>query len=79
MPSRPADHADRADEGGLLAEDLVTRQRQPVTAGRGHVLGEGDDGDALLFGELPDATVKQCRLNRRAARRIDDHGHGNEA
>ena len=43
---------------------LVTRERQPVTTRRRHILGEGDDGDTLFFGELSDATVKQRRLNR---------------
>ncbi len=81
MPSRSissveaearADHADRAEERGLLAEDLVAGERQPIAARGRHILGKGDDRDALLVGQLADAAKEQRRLHRRAARRIDD-------
>ena len=74
-----ADDADRAEERGLLAEDLVAGERQPIAARCGHILGKGDDRHALFLGKLADAAVEQRRLHRRAARRIDDDSDGDEA
>src|SRR6185437_15110218 len=74
-----ADDPDRAEDRGLLGEDLVAGEGQPIAARGGDVLGEGEDGDVLLLGELTDAPVDERRLHRRAARRVDREGDRGEA
>ena len=82
---RAADHADRADDGGCIGDDLVGRAGDHVAAGRRDILDEGDHRHLLLVGERADAPVDQMRLRRRAARRIDrqrdraDVAHGEGA
>src|SRR5215469_10348183 len=72
------DDADRTENRGLLAVDLVTGERQPVAARCRDVFGKSDDGYSLLVSQLPDAPVEQCRLNRRAAGRVNDDGDRDE-
>ena len=69
-----ADHADRADQRRLLGKDFIAGERQPVTARCRHIFGERNHRDALFLRQLPDPTVEQGRLHRRAARRVDDKG-----
>ena len=71
-----ADHADRADDGRAVADDLVGGTGDHVTAGGGDVLREGDHRLGLFGREFADAAIDQVRLHRRAARRIDQQGHG---
>ena len=87
MPSRwisscdakaAADDADRPEQRGFLAKDLVAGERQPIAARGRDILGKGDDRNLFLLGELADAAIEQRRLHRRAARRIDDDCHGDQ-
>ena len=75
-PERSADDADRADDRGGVAHDLVSRARDHVAARGGDVLDEGDHRPGVLLGKLADTLMDQMRLNRRAARRVDGQRHG---
>ena len=69
------DDADRADDRRRIDDDLVAGAGDHVAARRADVLDEDDDRLLLLLGERADALVDQVRLDRRAARRIDDERH----
>jgi hypothetical protein len=68
------DHADRADDGGGIGDDLVAGQRDHVAAGSRRILDEDEDALVLLRGEVADALVDQPRLHRRSAGRVDRDG-----
>ena len=65
------DDADRAEQRRFFGVDFVAGERQPITARRRDILGKGEDRHAFLLGELADAAEQQCRLHRRATRRVD--------
>src|SRR6266480_2419906 len=68
---RAADDSDGAEDGGGIAEDLVTGADDHVAAGGGHILGKDDRWARVLVSQLADACIDQVRLHRRAAGRID--------
>jgi hypothetical protein len=70
-----ADDADRAHDRMGIDDDLVGGAGEPVAAGRRHVLDEGDHLHALLVRQQADALGDQCRLHRRAARRVERQGY----
>ena len=70
-----ADHPDRAEDRGRIANNLVARAGDHVAAGRRDVLDEHQHRQLLLRGELLDAQVDLTRLHRRATGRIDDQRH----
>ncbi|KTT88509.1 hypothetical protein NS44R_15105, partial [Mammaliicoccus sciuri] len=70
-----ADHADRAEDRGRIAIDLVARAGDHVAAGGRDVLGEHQHRQFLLGCQLADAQIDLARLHRRAARRIDHQRH----
>ena len=77
-PEARADDADRAEKRGLLTKDFVPGERQPIATRCRHILGERDNRNPLLVGELANAAEQQRRLHRRSARRIDDEGDRDE-
>src|SRR5262249_43385580 len=68
---RATDDADRADDRGRIAENLVGGASDHIAAGGRNILGKGDHRARVLGGELADAAVDQGRLHGRAAGRID--------
>ena len=54
---RAADHADRADDGELVADDFVGGASQHVAARGADVLDEGEDREILLL--RPDARMRR--------------------
>ena len=48
------DDADGADDRAGVGVDLVSGTGEPVASGCGHVLREGEDGNLLFIGKLPD-------------------------
>ena len=69
---RAANHADRAEDRGRIADDLVGGASDHVAPGGHDIFGKRDHAALLLGGEITDAAVDQMRLHRRAAGRIDD-------
>ena len=70
-----ADHADRADDRGGVANDLIGRAGDHVAAGRADIFDEGDDRELALGGKLANAPEDQVRLHRRTAGRVDRQRH----
>src|SRR5215813_6621413 len=68
---RAANDPDGADDGGGIAEDLVSGAGDHVAAGGSDILGKGDHRTRILGRELADAPIDQVRLHRRTAGRID--------
>ena len=70
-----ADHADRAQDRRRIAENLVARAGEHVTAGRCDILDEHQHGQFLFRCELANTQIDLARLHRRASGRIDDQRH----
>ena len=70
-----ADHADRAEDRGRIAKNLVACTGDHVAAGCGDVFDEHQHRQFLFRGELPDPQIDLARLYRRPAGRIDRQRH----
>src|SRR3546814_10745384 len=56
------DDADRADDRGLVRQDLVGRTGQPVAAGRGDILAERDHRHVVFDRKRTDTRRDESRL-----------------